>query len=373
MANPNYSEINEALGVTLHPDIARCYAKASELQGAEFDNIGGYCEWLKPSELLELGFGVEMPPNLLPLVGNGAGDYLCIRWTFDGKIIDVVQWLHDELELLPLGRNITEALLLDYVRTMPEDTSVTCERWALRSTCAAWSGKSVFEDTYASKDAIERSLIQQDIAPCEVARFRCARLLAETNRYYNHEPLSASNEAWQEAGELAQMVLKNRRDLAWPFVVVGGAAELAGRLDEAVDAFQCGLLCSVQTEVFSWSDAGHAKICQSKLSHLLPTYETDYLRALLNPRNSRQTAVESYWLAQADQHSAHGDAAAEWDALLAAMYDLGAYSEQRNDIMARAAKLARNSGSRIIAHFASSRAAAGNPNWEADGEDFEDE
>lgn len=64
-----------------------------------------------------------MPPNFLPLIGNGIGDWLCLR-VLDpevaakkGVTTDICQWYHGGGDWLPWGRRLAEALLFDW--TLP--------------------------------------------------------------------------------------------------------------------------------------------------------------------------------------------------------------------------------------------------------------
>lgn len=65
-----------------------------------------------------------MPPNFLPLVGNGAGDWLCLRFidpelaATTGQATDVCHWYHGGGDWLPWGNSLAEAMLFDWV--LPE-------------------------------------------------------------------------------------------------------------------------------------------------------------------------------------------------------------------------------------------------------------
>lgn len=64
-----------------------------------------------------------MPPNFLPLVGNGAGDWLCVRLldpdvaTRTGQATDICHWYHGGGDWLPWGDRLSEALLFDWLLT----------------------------------------------------------------------------------------------------------------------------------------------------------------------------------------------------------------------------------------------------------------
>ncbi|TWT65079.1 SMI1/KNR4 family protein [Allorhodopirellula solitaria] len=62
-----------------------------------------------------------MPPNFLPLVGNGAGDWLCLRLldphvaAQSGRSMDICHWYHGGGDWLPWGDTLSEALLFDWL------------------------------------------------------------------------------------------------------------------------------------------------------------------------------------------------------------------------------------------------------------------
>lgn len=62
-----------------------------------------------------------MPPNFLPLVGNGAGDWLCVRLidpdvaAQTGQATDICHWYHGGGDWLPWGDRLSEALLFDWL------------------------------------------------------------------------------------------------------------------------------------------------------------------------------------------------------------------------------------------------------------------
>ena len=61
-----------------------------------------------------------MPPNFLPLIGNGAGDWLCLRLLDPevagrkGVSTDVCHWYHGGGDWLPWGGKLAEALFFDW-------------------------------------------------------------------------------------------------------------------------------------------------------------------------------------------------------------------------------------------------------------------
>ncbi|MDA7949874.1 MAG: SMI1/KNR4 family protein [Pirellulaceae bacterium] len=76
-------------------------------------------------ELLDLEKGVEkniqiwpgfLPPDTLPLLSNGLGDWLLLRVLPSGEISEVICWRHSGGDWVPWGRTLAEALLFDTIR-----------------------------------------------------------------------------------------------------------------------------------------------------------------------------------------------------------------------------------------------------------------
>lgn len=84
-------------------------------------SVGGgeYREALHPEALLadapEAIWPGLMPPDFLPVISNGAGDWLCLRIGPHGQIAEVVQWYHGGGDWLPWGKSLAEAIVFDAV------------------------------------------------------------------------------------------------------------------------------------------------------------------------------------------------------------------------------------------------------------------
>lgn len=108
--------IAERYALTLSADWAEWFDEVAvgELRGGE------YCEPVHPSELLsatpEVIWPGLMPPDLMPVVGNGMGDWLCARVGPESTIREVVHWYHGGGDRLPLGKTLAEAFVFDALR-----------------------------------------------------------------------------------------------------------------------------------------------------------------------------------------------------------------------------------------------------------------
>jgi hypothetical protein len=56
-----------------------------------------------------------MTPDILPLVGNGYGDWLCARVVADGRLGEIIHWYHGGGDWIPVGTSIEQAVLHDAV------------------------------------------------------------------------------------------------------------------------------------------------------------------------------------------------------------------------------------------------------------------
>lgn len=79
--------------------------------------VGEFSSVVDPKSLLEESpepiWPGLMPPDLLPLIGNSMGDWLCGRVGADDTIVEVVHWYHGGGDCLPYGDTIAEAILYD--------------------------------------------------------------------------------------------------------------------------------------------------------------------------------------------------------------------------------------------------------------------
>ena len=80
---------------------------------------------MEPESLLEANSsavsGGLMLPDTLPILGNGCGDVLCLRFNPRGTVSEVVRWMHEGCDWTPYGNSLCEALLLDAAITQMEE------------------------------------------------------------------------------------------------------------------------------------------------------------------------------------------------------------------------------------------------------------
>lgn len=129
--------IEERYALTLSADWAEWFDEIAvgELRGGE------YCEPVHPSELLsatpEVIWPGLMPPDLMPVVGNGMGDWLCARVGPESTIRELVHWYHGGGDRLPFGKTLAEAFVFDALRRrLPGSRrrlAIPAEEWATGS------------------------------------------------------------------------------------------------------------------------------------------------------------------------------------------------------------------------------------------------
>jgi hypothetical protein len=57
-----------------------------------------YNQPLDPKATLECAesvWGGQMLPDTIPILANGAGDYLCARFNHDGTLSEIIEWRHE--------------------------------------------------------------------------------------------------------------------------------------------------------------------------------------------------------------------------------------------------------------------------------------
>ncbi len=217
---------------------------------------GEFCQPVSANSLLQ--FAPEpiwpglMPPDLLPILGDDYGDWLCLRISPDDTVSEIVHWYHGGGDWIPWGKNLPEAILFQYARdrlsglqhrhavpAQPLRHSVTDDphvAWAVPQLGA--NGERWVEIVDAAGDgqaiAVMEQLLELDIASVS--------LRAEVMLHHHQQ------QSWQSLLAHAQAVAQQRRDLAWPFHRIGWLAEQRQDWSIAWQAYKQALFASVFTE-----------------------------------------------------------------------------------------------------------------------------
>src|SRR5260370_22263479 len=108
--NANWSRnLAEQFSLTLPADVVAWFD--SEIWKEE--SKAAFGEGLSPTNNPSDIWGGQMLPDTLPVLGNYGGDYLCLRFRPDGRVSEVVRWLHESSLWTPYGNSLNEALLFD--------------------------------------------------------------------------------------------------------------------------------------------------------------------------------------------------------------------------------------------------------------------
>lgn len=315
-----------------------------------------------------------MPPDLLPILGNDYGDWLCLRFGPGNVVDEVVHWYHGGGDWIPWGRTLPEALWFQRLRDCwngpPFRHADTAEplrqtadddpllRWA-RPFLPASLGfpgdrtgdaeaprtmvtEAITADVAAvplHAESILRALDHplRRLNPQQADRYRIAwnattkrwmldieaippeehRRLAERLGYDRRQP---PRQDWRLAESHARAVAARRADLAWPWHTLGWAAERRGDFIAATEAYRQAMLASVFSEQgVRFRTQGHEPASDKfAASRLLALQQQTHLEPP-QPSPTLASYLEVYFGAEAANRSlaiqdywrARGDEAAE--------------------------------------------------------------
>ena len=326
-----------------------------------------------------------MSADLLPLIGNASGDWLCARIDRGGDASGIIQWYHGGGDWIPWGRTIAEAILFDTVvdrlsdaprrhavpATSPRPRPPRGEhdplvRWALTHL-----PDSLEPDLQAASNAesVARAVLDAEVAEVAV---RCERILAilkqparqvldslaSRQRSVERETWSewsfdltriptemrdaiepddgrlARLQDWEAAARHAEQVVRLAPDLAWAWDVLGYAAENRGDPGAAIGMYRRSAECSVFSDQSirletHWTNASAAKFSVARLKSLAPDVVegSEYLSLLCDADvHRRRVLATEYWSGQASSRAENQQWDQACDAHFAAGWDVGAAS-----------------------------------------------
>jgi tetratricopeptide (TPR) repeat protein len=327
-----------------------------------------------------------MPCDLLPIISNAAGDWLCARVDRDNVASEVVQWYHGGGDWIPWGKNLAEAILFDAVVDRLPGTArrhaVPAEdprpnagqkaddpilHWALEhlpDSVASALDPSLGEDDIAqvlldgqiAEIAVRCELVVAGLmqwtrktlesffnADASINRdylaewsFDVDRIPRDTNQQFEqqHGVTLLGMQDWYGAEGHARRVIELDAELAWAWDIAGYAAERRGDLEGANAAYQRAAGCSVFTDQSirletHWTAAQSAKFSVARLFEidLQLVSQSTYLSALCDsdPKRGRAKAT-AYWKEQGSQFEKQGDLDKAYRCYVAAGWDVGADS-----------------------------------------------
>lgn len=235
-----------------------------------------------------------MPPDVLPVLGNRYGDWLCLRLGADDRVAEILHWYHGGGDWIPWGRTLAEAIAFQQIRDRlsgPEyrhsDPAEIVRRSAADDPLFAWARQHLPAEVTTRIDQLDAAasgsdakasldaLLATDVAVVPLHAEAILRALETPLRNANRTllaglPVDWETEArlwrfdadlipesqreavagllevpaealnrqdWDRAERLARRVAAMRCDLAWAGSIVGWAAERRGDRAAAAVAY----------------------------------------------------------------------------------------------------------------------------------------
>ncbi|MDG2224568.1 MAG: hypothetical protein P8L85_24515 [Rubripirellula sp.] len=318
--------------------------------------------------------------DLVPLVGNNAGDWLCMQINGEGQFDQIVQWYHGGGDWIPWGTSLPEAILMDAVidrlpgpsrrhaepaedprpntDLLPQDRllSWACEhlppaardlldnnlpgemlasellRFGLAEV-AVRCELMVDQLTHPDRDRIVESLTGQvDSNLLAEWLFDLDRMPEVQRECLEREGIQLEGrQGWDLVSTHAQRITDLAPDLAWGWDLAGYAIERRGDSTRAAGFYQSGANCSVFTDQSTrlethWQSNEFAKFSVSRLHHLFPDRiaESNYYRSMTGPDvRQRRMQVTEYWLERASGYEQDDEWRQTHHCLAAAAWDVG--------------------------------------------------
>jgi hypothetical protein len=355
-----------------------------------------------------------MLPDTLPVLGNGAGDVLCLRFGTNDTLAEIVEWSHDGGWWRPYGNSFTEALIFDAVLTIEErrihsDGAVRVPplsfvRWAMQ-----WlpenSATLPLDDIIEAGDSSLLKLLSSDVAVVPTLGELCKAAL--TNRFYQEccrrggrriatqsgilwkdiEPLLFDErlmpsdfrnrlsgvvniaqddlffQDWDAAVQHAAEASRLRRDICWPRAVLGWGAERNGNAQLAIQHYRDGLMSLGSSADFTQIWRGGAgmlrykKFALARLKTLSAGEALDIAEKHYIECGMTRSGTRGYWISLAESAERDG----RFDDAYRAYYAAGWDEFQANDstIIESLARVASLAGFNALHSIAKRHAVSG--------------
>ena len=350
---------------------------------------GEYCCGVDPSLLLadapEPIWPGLMSCDLIPLVGNTTGDWLCVRVDEDNNASEVVQWYHGGGDWIPWGKNLAQAIVFD---GLIDRIAADSRRHAIPAVVPRSSGQGNRDDellkwafghmpeelveslsvahdpqqvatsllnAQVAEVAIHCELILKSLCPADVeslqtAMGRQAEAIGRTQltewafdisripEKYRQQIASGEHgvtlvdQDWESAAVHAKAVTILAPQLAWGWEILGYCEERVGHTDLAIQAYSKAACCSVFTDQSvrmntHWATDDASKFSIERMRHLdnNTIEKSDYLLTVSNAENAdRRMQVTEYWKKKAATCLKANEVAEACECYMAAGWDLGA-------------------------------------------------
>ena len=314
---------------------------------------GDFSEPIDPEQLLATAsspvWGGQMLPDTLPILENGSGDALCLRFATNGTVNEVARWSHDGSSWRPFGRSLHEAILCDVATSRAFDLcdadgteTGAVEQWAsLWCRHSAGIRRILAEHPMVNPAGLLDHLLQVGVGGTALLREKCRSALssalseachdlgwstiAERSNLASHdfptwlfdtstiprsEVLNMANalhmdvevmtaQDWPTAESNAESAAHISPAIGWPYVILGRHAERRGRPDDAVDLYLQSLRC--QKSSFDFLEMFGEQYALSRVLAAAGAREsslTDYLKVVIDS-NLDSSAIREYWMSRA--------------------------------------------------------------------------
>lgn len=212
--------------------------------------VGEYSEPIDPAALLDPRsstiWGGQMPPDCLPLFGNGCGDAVLARFAMDGSLHEFIEWHHEgggwhPTDLVPGYESPTARLRRGTEQSLRSGLEKYCQEHGGGSLAdalgIAWPAMMDWLADTDRIDGVSRERIRREISLPDSVLF---------------------TQDWPRAEELALQANTIRTDLAWPGVVLGRAAERRRDVTAAAAWYVQSLKGLQSTSAFTepWNGSG---------------------------------------------------------------------------------------------------------------------
>lgn len=362
-------------GVTLSTELRHWISQGLwRIQGP-----GEFCQPVPPARLIEAPedfiWPALMPPDFLPLVGNGAGDWLCARVNDESHVEQIVHWYHGGGDWIPWGTRLAEAILFDSVWPMlpgphrrhaieAEPRRIAQEGGLLEHPWMKWVvdqlGNAVGD--LAHRATSEPSVQASGKIAMELASGLIDRGIAETA--VRCEMVQFAQQEWPLVESHCRAVLSQTEELAWPWEWLGLAKQSLGCAEAAKAAWIRAATCSAFTDQSvrmqpsrvtgiesPAAAAGKFAVTMLRKMGVQTISESehpnaDYVNGLLaSSDEDAKCFAFQYWQSGADERHQRGDFAGEVAMLTRAGWDLGTEPMSvYGDLLTRIAKAARSAG-----------------------------
>ncbi|QDV66103.1 hypothetical protein Mal65_52770 [Crateriforma conspicua] len=296
-----------------------------------------------------------MPPDFLPLIGNGRGDWICGRVSAAGTVDRFVHWYHGGGDWIPWGNRLGEAVLFDVWCPLlpgpgrrhaiePDDPRAgAClsgdHPWIQWAADAAHPGARElmqFALAQTSLSGDEKATASLGLADGMI-RHGIAEVAVRCEMIQNHR------DDWPLIGKHASAAAQTDPDLAWAWEWLAMSHDSLGQPASAANCFAKAACCSAFTDQAvrmrpPGVELGDAENQAAKLSvawlrqqHTrvdelaeISSIQQRYVSMLVQTDPSRwQQSAHDFWLEAAEASAKGGNGTEAVNCLIRSGWDLG--------------------------------------------------